>query len=383
MPTRRPRHRRFDRVELELCWAAWETLDVALQHELLREEAADLAVPPDAPRSAANNVRKGIASLRQAADLLGHSPGQPEYRELREQNPELELAADGSIRRWLGCKSWNDCLRRALLEAVSDGDFVSPPQGDAFSERELVDAVLTFRDEHDGELPTLDQLLTWARRPEIRAKPGHRPLSWSPFARFGGYRAILERHGLTNGDLPRTSVDGRIVPSVYAYADAQLRDAVREVARRLSGRSPREAEYMRERRRILTEAAARGDFRGFPTASTLTKRFGAWPNVLAEAGLAPVAETTATPGSKTRRVPRYSKEEKFEWLRRAWRDVGEPFTEQQYEAWRQARLAEARERSEHLEIPSVSAIYAIYGSWRAACDEALPGRTPHRHVDGH
>jgi hypothetical protein len=132
---------------------------------------------------------------------------------------------------------------------------------------------------------------------------------------------------------------------------------------------------MRERRQILDEAAARGDSRGFPTASTLTNRFGPWPNVLAEAGLPPLAETAAARGGTRRRVPRYTKEEKLEWLRRAWTDVGEPFTEEQYEVWRQARLSEARDRGEHIEIPSVSTIYAIHGSWRAACDEALPGRT--------
>jgi hypothetical protein len=121
-----------------------------LKHELLREQATDLAVPPGAPGTAADKVRAAVGSLREAAVQLGSSPSLPEYRDMKERLPELKLVPDGTIRSWLGCSSWNDCLRRAGLDAVSDGDFVSPPQGDAFTEHDLVAAIAMYRDDHDA-----------------------------------------------------------------------------------------------------------------------------------------------------------------------------------------------------------------------------------------
>lgn len=366
---RRPRHRRFDGIELEICWAAIETLPIELQHELLRELASDVAAARGRAQNPAGNVAAAVVCLRDAADILGHSPSLLEYRRLRDQLPELGLIPDGTIRRRLG-PEWNRCLARALLDAVSDGDFVAPPQGDAFSEEELVSAIREYQGDHDGRVPSLQQLLMWARDPEVQARPGRRPLSWSPFQRFGGYRTILEKTGLGDGDVLRRDVVGRVVPLSYAYGDEELRAAPREVASRL-GRTPTASEYTRERQRILEEARAAGSPRSLPTVSTLTKRFGPWPNVLTEAGL-PSALGTSTRQKRERTLPRYAADEKVEWLRRAWIELGQPFTEKRYGAWRRAKLDQASERGEYLAVPSVGAIYTGFGSWGAGCRAALP-----------
>jgi Homing endonuclease associated repeat len=365
MPEKRPRGQRFDDVRLDIVWGGFEVLDEARKHAFLREAATELTVPGQ-PRTIANKVRRAIACLRDVGNLLGHSPSLVEYRRVRSDLPGLELLADGTLRRWLGASSWNHCLSRALLDAVSDGDFTQASYTEAFTEPELVAAVGEYMTEHAGEVPSLEQLRAWARDPEVRCRPGKRPLSWSPFARYGGYRAVLERGGFSNG---RCDIRGRVLPTLHTYDEDELRAAVREVAESL-GRSPRESEYARERRRILTECESAGLTRTLPTVSTLSKRFGPWPNVLAAAGLErPLDRSSRGP---TRRIPRYSIEENLDSLQRAWVDLGQPFTQTRYLAWRREKLAEARERGEYLSIPSVSTICQRLGTWTTACREVLP-----------
>lgn len=85
--------------------------------------------------------------------------------------------------------------------------------------------------------------------------------------------------------------------------------------------------------------------------------------------------TTTSAVAQVRRLPRYKPEEKLEWLRLAWVDVGQPFTQPAYNAWRDQKLKRAAERGEFLRIPSVSTIYALFGGWGLACNTALPGRS--------
>lgn len=226
MSRNRPRHRRFDDPQLDICWAALESVDDARQYTLLQELATHLAHAAGDPRTPANKVAAAIVSLRTAAEILVHSPTLIEYRSLRTLNPELELVPDGTLRRWLGLHAWNDCLARALLDAVSDGDFVTMPQGDAFTEETLVVAIRECIAYNDGAVPTLAGLLSWAHDPRVRARLGQRPLSWTPFQRYGGYRAVLERNGIVTDSLRR---DGR-------RTDATSQ--VRILRRRLAGGRP-------------------------------------------------------------------------------------------------------------------------------------------------
>jgi hypothetical protein len=85
---------------IRICWAGIQELDVAGKYVVLRELATELALDDvrwtNTPKA---RVRHAVLSLHQAAETLGHSPTQSEYRELRESFPELDLMPDGSVRR--------------------------------------------------------------------------------------------------------------------------------------------------------------------------------------------------------------------------------------------------------------------------------------------
>jgi hypothetical protein len=192
---------RFDRKELEACWAAIATLDIADKMTLLRELATEIALAGAKRRNVYQTVVAAVISLRTAAEVLGRSPTQYEYRRLAAELPELDLVPDGTLRRWLG-GNWNQCLARALLDSVSEGDFVTLCEGDLFSQQELVEAIRVYMAEH-GRIPTFSQLMIWTHTPSVRARPGWRPLSNAPFVRFGGYPAVLERSGIVSKDARR------------------------------------------------------------------------------------------------------------------------------------------------------------------------------------
>jgi hypothetical protein len=285
--------RRFHRVELDICYAAINVLDEALKHELLRELATELAAENAHPRNAAESVRAAVAALRDAADVLGHSPSVREYRALRESLRELGLVPDATLRRWLGGGTWNECLERALLNSVFDGDLSSAGTTDRFSEREIVDAIRECAAEQGGNTPTLQQYLAWARQPDVRARRGRRPLSWGVFARHGGFREVLARNGLIRDRSVYRDGRGRIIPSLRSYTSDELLDAVRGVAKRL-GHTPRQTEYDTTRWAILDNPRADPDNSttdepelqpSVPTSGTLVRRYGNWTAVLAAAGV--------------------------------------------------------------------------------------------------
>jgi hypothetical protein len=197
----RPHWQRFDRKELEACWAAIATVDIADKMTLERELATEIALAGAKRRNVYQKVAAAVISLRTAAEVLGRSPTQYEYRRLATELPELDLVPDGTLRRWLG-GNWNQCLARALLDSVSEGDFVTLCEGDLFSEQELVEAIRMYMAEH-GRIPTFSQLMIWTHTPSVRARPGRRPLSNAPFVRFGGYPAVLERNGIVSKDARR------------------------------------------------------------------------------------------------------------------------------------------------------------------------------------
>jgi hypothetical protein len=249
--------RRFDRIELEICWAAIATLDIADKLTLLRELATEVAAAATRRRTPIDKVVAAVVSRRSAAEVLGRSPTQYEYRQMRLELPELNLVPDVTLRRWLGDETWSRCLARALLDTVSEGDFVTLNEGDRFSEEELVDAVRMFMSEHEQRVPTCRQLLTWAHSPLVRAREGRRPLSHAPFVRFDGYPTVLERNGILRKDSPRFDVRGRLLPLRWRFTDEELHSAINEGAREV-GHTPREADYRealeRRRARVATDA---------------------------------------------------------------------------------------------------------------------------------
>lgn len=361
MIDRRPHTRRFTEPELEITWCALQALDPAQKYTLLRELATDLALPI-APRSKANNVRAAIVSLRDSADILGPSPSLYEYRLLRASAPELKLLHDANIRRWLACRTWNECLARALLDAASDGDFVTRAQGDAFAQDEIATALREFVQDHGGA-GSIGEYLAWAHRPDVRARPGRRPLSIRSFQRYGGYRRLLVDLGLANPGELRLDSRGRVLPLQYKFTDDELVAAVRTVASRL-GHLPRQDEYDEARRESVREAWATGTSCALPAGATIYSRFGNWRSVLEHAGRAPVS------GKPPRRRPTYTDDDLLQTLRKAWVELGVPFSTAAYARWRKQHMA-APPTDERLALPDVSTFLTRFGSWGQAVERAV------------
>ena len=302
-------------------------------------------------------------ALGEVADVLGRSPSIALYEEVRETLPELRLPPNGTIRRWLG-GSWNDCLRRALLDAVADGDFAARPIGlnDRFDDEDIFEALRQCVNEL-GYAPSITGYLGWARRPDVRERSGRRPVSYKPFERFGGFRNVLVAAGLLDDEGARYAVNGRALPLRYAYTAEDISNALQLVATRLK-RSPRPSDYQKERLRLRAEREAEASD-PLPTVDVIRKRYGCWNAALEKAGLAPLAQP-GQPHLGTRR-PSYTDEEKLDWIRQAWTVVGEPFTGYAYKHWRRKALVETGAT-----IPCLPVIERTFGGWRRARDLALP-----------
>ena len=235
------------------------------------------------------------------------------YEALRRvHGRRLGWPPEASIRRWFA-GTWNDCLRAAGVVLVPDGDAVVRELGGAFSREEVLTAVRACAKDLNEPIPTLTGYLRWAKRADVRRRPGRRPLAQNVFERlFGGWPATLVAAALVEpdpiggvGHTRTTTGGGRTVRSRsgFAYTEEQLREALREIARRL-GHSPKTQDYRRERERLLEEHLAAGlPARAFPSLSMLQKRFAAWDEVLIDAGLAPVAGRQNPAPSDARRGP--------------------------------------------------------------------------------
>lgn len=361
-----PHWRRFDRIEVEVVWAAVMVLDIADKLTILRELATEVAAAGLKRGNEYDKVRAAVISLRDAADLLGRSPSQYEYRQLAKENPEFGLVPDATLRRWLGNGSWDDCLRRAMLDAVSDGDFTTLAEGDRFTEQELVDAIRMYMGEHEGRVPVWAHFVAWARSPEVRARPGRRPSSNGPFQRLGGYREVLARSRLIGATDTRFDIRGRALPSKWKFTDEELREAVLGVAREL-GRPPREVEYRRARELARDRGVV------LPSVSVLTNRFGGrWSSVLEAAGLDPGENANRSQRRTGHETTAYTRDELLQAVKWAWTELGEPFTKPAYARWRKAKLAEPSDMEPAVRIPAVETICREFGGWPEAVGQALP-----------
>jgi hypothetical protein len=189
-------------------WAALMTLDVPLQYEVLRELATRFSSATVAAIRPEEKIRKAVADLHTATDIYGHSPSVKEYRALQERFPELELAPDATIRRSLA-GGWSDCLRVALLDAVSDGDFARPTGiSDKFPD-EAIHAAVRDCAADLGHVPSMPEYFQWVRRPDVVGRPGRRPRSYHPFERLGGFRHVLVAAALVGEGEERIGAHGR------------------------------------------------------------------------------------------------------------------------------------------------------------------------------
>jgi len=283
-----------------------------------------------------------------------------------EEKKELDLVPAGSIRTRLG-SGWNDCLRRAELDEVDPSDLPGAQQF-VFSEEDALQAL------HDckrdlGFVPTVFSYRYWARRPDVRVRPGKRPLTDGPFNRlFGNFSAALRAAGIVGDSVRRQS--GRVEPTEWSYQEEEILSALR-FAHKTLGFSPSVQEYDTLRREIKRRIADGEDLALLPAPSTIMIRFRTWSSALGSAGLPErrirkYGRHTSKPGPKE---PVYSDEQVVEWVRRAYREIGEPFTEEAYRTWRTETIL--RERPSKTSIPSSWTVGKRFRGWHGACDHAL------------
>jgi hypothetical protein len=393
--TARPRPLRRDLFadpSARLVWAAISELDVAQQHEVYRQLGAELAVPAGDKSPHGHRVAWAVGALREAVDLLeaeGKVPqlGVEAYRRLRREHPERDFPADSSVRRWFGA-SWNDALRRAELKPVPEGDALVQALGSSFTRQECLQALKECAADTGNSVPGVWNYANWAKRPDVRARPGRRPLSTAPVLRiFGGWRPALEVAGLiraatsdgaNDSETGLASSPDKVRPSAgYAYSEGELQAALREVAERL-GRSPTRDEYGAERAAILAEEKKAGLLpRPFPSFTAHRNHHRRWDESLMAAGLA------ARNGSQVknvghRRRHRFTREEirrALEEAATAAADAGLSFTAKFYDEWRKEQRARDLAAQRDFSLPSYLTILDRFGGWKKAVGQLL-GQAP-------
>ena len=275
----RPRGELFADPAADVVWAGVLALDEGTKHELLALLRQQLEVPEERESPHQARVARAIAALREAAEILEESPSVEEYRRLRAENPERGWPADGSVRRWCG-GTWNDVLERAHLDRIAEPLAAVRPLGHAITEEEAIAAIRECAAELD-RTPTFHGYLSWARRPEVKRRPGsRRPASQPPIDRlFGGWLEALKAAGLVDDrgtGAPRGT--GLRTGHGYRYTDEQLYAAMEELAELDGGRLPSTARFNHLRAEVLAEEAAAGEApRAFPSWGVLSRRFGSWP----------------------------------------------------------------------------------------------------------
>jgi hypothetical protein len=372
-----PRGDMFADPSARMVWAAICILEEAAQHEILAALRERLALAGERETPHDVRIARAVAALREASDLLelGENLSVERYKRIREQHEDFGWPPEGSIRRWLG-GSWNDALGRAGLEAVPDGDVTTYRLGSAITRDEVIAAVQACAREGDS-VPTLSQYVFWAKQPAVRRRPGRRPLSQSAFDRlFGGWLPALIAAGLVDAEAPARAPSpgpGQVRPSGYRFTREQIRAALREIAE-LVGRSPRTAEYHRERARLLQAQDASGrPVRALPSYNVINDRYETWDDALVDAGLEPLGGrgTKSSEPRERRTSKRISDEEILDVLREAHTTVGDPFTTGAYTAWRAEQLKIDRANGRLRRLPIWGTISLRFGSWAAARQAAF------------
>jgi hypothetical protein len=364
---------RFSSAAGAAVFAAWLTLSDASRWEVYRATRAHLAVPDGNQDTHQAKVSRAIATLNEATDLSdGNAPSESRFRTLREQHPERYWPDDRRIRAWLGVQTWNEALARAHLPTVADGDAVVIQLGPAFSREELRAAVSECASDL-GYIPSWTEYLAWARRPDVKARPARRPTSQGPFERVYGanWWSKAQRDASLPADASAAAGGtGRIRSAGYYVNDEKIHKDLREVAKRI-GRSPRSGEYTAARQAIYEETKAEGRPRALVAYATIQKRYGTWDAALVAAGLEPLGgrhtgQKTGPKGPTGRRIPDIVITRA---LREAYDQLGEPFTQPAYSAWREDEILGNPRRKR--ELPSYHTVWKRYGTWEAACAAAF------------
>jgi hypothetical protein len=379
----------FSDAGARVVWAAVEGLEEGQKHALLELLASELAVPEARSGEHARRQARAVSALREAFRIHqergGEALRQEDYRSLRaEIGEERGWPADASIRRWLG-GAWNDALRTAMLPAAPDGDAIVRELGPEYTREDCVKAIQDYIADTGNPLPGLHSVINWARRRDVRARPGRRPRAQGPYDRlFASWSEALAAAGVvaadsSTGDAIAGGPGGPSRPPRAArYRDEQVRAALREVAH-LLGRSPKSGEYMHLRQRIFERERAQGKPpRAMPSFSLINQRYGSWDAALIDAGLEPANGRQNARRSAEPKPPLYTREQLVGWIAQAFDELGHPFTSTAFIKWRAQALEAEREAGRFTRIPDYGVIYRRLGSWAAACELAGVPRRDHR-----
>ena len=277
-PKLNPNHP-FEDPAAAAVWAAVCALPEGAQHEVCNRLVERLALVEQRATAQEVRVARGVAALREAADILGHSPTVGQYRELRDKHPECRWPDDSSIRGWLSdSKSWNEALRAARLDAVPDPHPVSP-RGPDLTDEEIVGAVRECAADLGKAIADLSwsEYLRWSKRAEVRRRPGRRPRSQGPFDRLGGFLEVKRR--ALGADAEGIRMLARRDGTGYRYTDEEIFAAAAEIVARLDPDKPwpTGAEWARERKAILQKERDAGlPPRAIPSSNAVWRRFRSW-----------------------------------------------------------------------------------------------------------
>lgn len=309
---------------------------------------------------------------------------QDAFERLRREHPHLGWPPEASVRRWLAGAdgdgmSWSVALGRAGLETLAQEEVLVARLGSPFTVDEVVAAVGEFVDEHQY-LPGMRELFRWARRPDVRDRPGRRPQSQPVIDRLfpGGWEDVIRAAtGAADGeDLPLTYNQGAARPAGRSWSDEARVRALRQCAARYE-RSPRTTEYMAWRSELNATRAESGlPPLALPSYTSFNKRYGSWDAALVAAGLEALggSATCSNPGRRGPKPgPRVPDEQLLDLLRAAFDAKGHPFTTQAYLDWVAEQKAADREAGRHRRYSTYGTVITRFGRWARACELALPG----------
>lgn len=139
------------------------------------------------------------------------------------------------------------------------------------------------------------------------------------------------------------------------------------------GRSPKVAEYRREREVLLREEHEAGQPpRAFPSHVLIQNRYPTWDEALKDAGLEPVdGRRNAVRTRPRRNSKRISDEEIMAAIREAATVIEGRLTISAYQAWRKEQMERDRAAGRYRRIPEHFCIWKRFGGWARACERAL------------
>jgi hypothetical protein len=355
--SRKP-YRRFASLETEVVWAAVERLDIADQHSLLEALTQQLFVEPHlSTNGPTSREARAVLALREAVGLLGHSPSIKEFADLREQHPECSWPHPSRVRAWLGSNSWNAALERAGLKACATDAIIRERVGARFSEETLIRALQLSARELQV-VPTFEQYISWARRPDAVAEHGLLPRSLVTFTRvFGSWHEACVAAGLRGSDV-LTTREGVVRYAGHQYTRNEVLDGLRCAATEL-GCTPTVTEYKAVRERLQRNLTDRKQ-KSIPSVGSIRRFFGGdWSVACVAAGLTNPGEATSAAFDRDYMLRCVARA-----LRRGY--VGAVA----YDHWRARMLQAATRGGLRVRIPAAASIKRRFGGWKAARAEA-------------